>query len=148
MGIHFKQSNSSGDLLAHNVRTCYQIIHDTIGVRPVYIFSDMFNPHHNAHEHYYLVNNTLENSWEGLDKDIIIMKWGGGKIARPGLQFFVDRGHRQMIAAFYDSNVESNCRMWKGAMKDIPDVSGVMYTTWQNDYSKLEEFASTWWYQE
>jgi hypothetical protein len=108
----------------------------------------MFDPHHNARENYYLVNNTLENSWEGLDKDIIIMKWGGGEIARPGLQFFSDRGHRQMIAAFYDSNVESNSRMWRQAMKDIPKISGIMYTTWQNDYSELEEFASVWWRQE
>jgi len=64
---------------------------------------------------------------------------------------YVDRlrpGHSQMIAAFYNSNVESSRRMWRQAMKDIPHISGVMYTTWQNDYSKLEEFASTWWFQE
>jgi len=139
--------NSSGDLLAHNVRTCYRIIRDTIRARPVYIWSDMFDPHHNARENYYLVNNTLQNSWEGLDKDIIIMKWGGGPIARPGLQFFADHGHPQMIAAFYDSDVESNSQMWRQAMKNIPNISGIMYTTWQNDYSKLEEFASTWWSQ-
>jgi len=135
----------SGDLLAHNIRTCYRMIRDTVGDTPVYVWSDMFDPHHNARDDYYLVNNTLKNSWEGLDKNIIIMKWGGGAIARFGLEFFAGRGHQQMIAAFYDDNVEDNSRMWKEAMKDIPNINGIMYTTWQNDYSKLEEFASSWW---
>ena len=136
---------SSGELLAYNIKTCYKIIRDTVGEKPIYVWSDMFDPHHNAHENFYLVNNTLAGSWEGLDKNIIIMKWGGGERAKPGLQFFSERGHSQIIAAYYDSDVQSNGQMWKGAMKDIPDIRGVMYTTWQNDYSNLEEFASVWW---
>ena len=136
---------SSGELLAYNIKTCYKIIRDTVGEKPVYVWSDMFDPRHNAHENFYLVNNTLAGSWEGLDKNIIIMKWGGGELAKPGLQFFTERGHSQMIAAYYDSDVQSNGQMWKEAMKDIPNIRGVMYTTWQNDYSNLEEFASVWW---
>ena len=140
-----KEFKSSGRLLAYNIKTCYRIICNTVPGKPVYLWSDMFDPHHNAHENYYLVNNTLEDSWEGLDNDIIIMKWGGGERARPGLKFFAERGHSQMIAAYYDSDVQSNARMWKEAIKEIPDISGVMYTTWQNDYSNLEKFASVWW---
>jgi hypothetical protein len=140
-----KKFKSSGELLAYNIKTCYRIICDTVGSKPVYVWSDMFDPHHNAHENYYLVNNTLEGSSEGLDKNIIIMKWGGGERAGPGLQFFAELGHPQMIAAYYDSDVQSNAQMWKKAIKEIPDISGVMYTTWQNDYSDLEKFASVWW---
>jgi hypothetical protein len=140
-----KKFKSSGQLLAYNIKTCYQIIRDTVGNKPVYLWSDMFDPHHNAHENYYLVNNTFTGSWEGLDNDIVIMKWGGGERAKPGLQFFSDRGHSQMVAAYYDGDVQSDGQMWKEAMKQIPDIIGIMYTTWQNDYSDLEKFASVWW---
>lgn len=94
----------------------------------------MFDPNHNARQNYYLVNNTLEGSWNGLDTRIVIMKWGGGSIGRPGLKFFADRGHKQMIAAYYDGDVEADHRMWAEATAGIPGIVGVMYTTWQDDY--------------
>jgi len=37
--------------------------------------------------------------------------------------------------------------MWKKAIGDIPKIRGIMYTTWENDYSDLEKFASAWWEQ-
>ena len=114
-------------------------------VKPVYVWSDMFDPHHNARENFYLVNNTLEGSWEGLHPIVIVMKWGGGERARPGLEFFASRGHQQMIAAYYDSDVATNHKMWTDAMEGIPNIVGVMYTTWRSDYSNLEAFAETWW---
>lgn len=140
-----RQYKTSGELLAYNVRTCTRIIREAVGNRPVYVWSDMFDPNHNAHADYYLVNNTLAGSWEGLDKDVIVMKWGGGDIAAPGLKFFAERGHRQMIAAYYDSDVASDHAMWNKAMGDIANIDGVMYTTWENNYSDLEAFAGRWW---
>jgi len=136
---------TSGDLLAFNVRRCFDIARRGGEGRPVYVWSDMFDPHHNARAGYYLVNGTLAGSWEGLNPRVIVMKWGGGKRARPGLQFFADRGHRQMIAAYYDSDVGANHRMWAEAAEGIPGIIGVMYTTWRDDYDKLEEFAEAWW---
>ena len=32
------------------------------------VWSDMFDPNHNAVKEYYLVNGTLEGSWEGLPR--------------------------------------------------------------------------------
>jgi hypothetical protein len=136
---------NSGELFAYNIRRSFEITHREGGGKPVYVWSDMYDPNHNAHDKYYQVNNTLEGAWEGLDPRTIIMKWGGGERARPGLQFFADRGHQQMIAAFYDSDVTEDHKMWSEAMKGIPGIQGIMYTTWQNDYSKLEEFAHAWW---
>lgn len=136
---------SSGDLFASNIRRCFEIATREGDGRPVYVWSDMFDPNHNARKDYYLVNNTLAGSWNGLDPRIIVMKWGGGAIARPGLRFFADRGHRQMIAAFYDGDVEADHRMWVDAVQGIQGIVGVMYTTWRNDYAHLEEFARIWW---
>lgn len=140
-----KRFKSSGELFAFNIRKCYEIAAAESKGKPIYLWSDMYDPNHNAHTDFYLVNNTIAGSWEGLDPKIIIMKWGGGKIAQPGLKFFADRGHKQMIAAYYDSNVQNDHKMWTEAAKDIPGIIGVMYTTWHNDYSNLEKFAETWW---
>ncbi|MCZ7646834.1 MAG: hypothetical protein M5U26_16355 [Planctomycetota bacterium] len=136
---------TSGELLAHNIRRCYEIANETGGGKPVYVWSDMYDPHHNAHEDFYLVNNTIAGSWEGLDPNVIVMKWGGGKIARPGLQHFAARGHKQMIAGYYDEDVRKNHEMWLEAARDVPGVIGAMYTTWADDYANLEKFAEVWW---
>ncbi len=136
---------STGAVLAQNIQTCTDIIKQEAPGRPIVVWSDMFDPNHNAHDKYYLVNNTLANSWEGLTPDIIIMKWGTGAICRPGLQFFANRGHTQMLAAYYDNDVHTDYRAWQSALADIPRIEGIMYTTWQNNYANLEKFASAWW---
>lgn len=140
-----KRFKTSGELFAHNIRKCYEIAHTEGGGKPVYVWSDMYDPNHNAHADFYLVNNTIEGSWKGLDSDVIVMKWGGGKIARPGLEFFSKRGNKQMIAAYYDGNVKSNYDMWINAAEGIPNIIGTMYTTWGQNYGNMEEFADIWW---
>ena len=34
--------------------------------RELWIWDDMFNPHHNAHDGYFLINGTVAGSWEGI----------------------------------------------------------------------------------
>ena len=66
----------------------------------------MFDPNHNAvAKDYYLVNGPLTGSWEGLDKDVIIVPWYFAKRAE-SLKFFADRGHQQVIAGYYDAKPE------------------------------------------
>ena len=140
-----QQLKTSGELFAYNIRRCYEIAHEGGGGKPVYVWSDMYDPHHNAHADYYLVNNTVEGSWEGLSPKVIVMKWGGGKIARPGLEFFAKRGHQQMIAGYYDGDVAANHKMWTDAARGVSGVVGAMYTTWGSNYRDLEKFAEIWW---
>ncbi len=141
----FEPGPLAGALLAENIRRCTRIAIEEGGGKPVHVWSDMFDPNHNARDGYYLVANSLEGSSEGLDKDVIVMKWGSGEIARKGLEFFAGRGHRQMIAAYYDGDVAKDHAAWTKAADGIPNVIGVMYTTWRNDYRRLEEFAKAWW---
>ncbi|MCK6474472.1 MAG: hypothetical protein L6R28_22365 [Planctomycetes bacterium] len=136
---------ATGACLAENIRRCFALAKSDGGGLPAAVWSDMFDPNHNARADYYLVANTLAGSWEGLPKDALVMKWGGGEIARPGLEFFARRGHKQMIAAFYDGDPKKDRAAWAEAAKGVANVEGVMYTTWRNDYSKLEEFAELWW---
>ncbi|MFA4948762.1 MAG: hypothetical protein WC674_09705 [Candidatus Krumholzibacteriia bacterium] len=140
-----KRFHGSGELLAYNIRRCYEIAKSAGGGKPLYVWSDMFDPNHNARANYYLVNNSFAESWKGLDSEVTVMKWGEPEKAGKSLAFFSRRVKRIMIAGFYDEDVEANRALWARAAPEAPNVVGVMYTTWRGDYSKLEEFARVWW---
>lgn len=128
----------AGPLLADNVRACIGILRQVNPGGRIYVWSDMFDPNHNAHANYYLVRGDLSNSWRGLDSDVIIVPWYYDARAA-SLQFFAGLGNRQVIAGYYDSdpNLVTN---WLNAARPYTGISGVIYTTWQNDYSNLETF--------
>lgn len=130
---------SAGDILADNVRNCVGILRATAPKARIYVWSDMFDPHHNAGKDYYLVRGDLAGSWEGLDRDVIIVPWYFEKRAQ-SLKWFASRGHRQMIAGYYDAAPERVCD-WLAAAESVSGVEGVMYTTWENKYADLEQFA-------
>src|SRR5437764_4077821 len=94
---------------------------------------------HNAHNDYYLVHGDLAGSWEGLDKNVIVVNWNFGKPDQ-SLKFFADRGNRQIIAGYYDGPVEQ-VKDWLDSAAKVKGVVGVMYTTWENKYDDLERFA-------
>jgi hypothetical protein len=129
----------AGPLLADNVRTCAAILREANPGGRIYVWSDMFDPNHNAHANYYLVRGDLTSSWQGLDSDMIIVPWNYGTRAA-SLQFFAGLGNRQVIAGYYDAdpNLVTN---WLNAATSYTGISGVIYTTWQNNYSNLERFG-------
>lgn len=128
---------SPGKLLAENIRFCRSLLRPL----PAYVWNDMFDPFHNAVEGpYYLVNGPWTGSWEGLDKDVVIVNWNHGKRDK-SLKFFADRGHRQLVATYYDDPDLAQARDWIKSARDDKSVIGYMYTTWRSDYSKVEEFA-------
>jgi hypothetical protein len=130
-----------GQLLANNVRACAAILREVNPGGRIYTWNDMFDPNHNAVKGpYYLVNGPLTDSWLGLDKDIIILPWYFEKRTE-SLKFFADRGHKQVIAGYYDHRPEQ-VKDWLAAAKATPaSVVGVMYTTWENKYDDLEVFG-------
>ncbi len=136
-----KRHLTPGQILAENVRQCIQILRQVNPGGRIYTWSDMFDPNHNAVKGpYYLVNGSLEGSWEGLDKDVIVLPWYYEKRAE-SLKFFADRGNKQVVAGYYDGHPERIAN-WLDAAKSTPgSVIGVMYTTWQNKYGDLEAFA-------
>ncbi len=129
-----------GQIIADNVKTCVAILREVNPGGRIYVWSDMFDPNHNAIAGgYYLVNGPLTGSWDGLEKDVIILPWYFEKRAA-SLRFFADRGHKQVIAGYYDSKPE-RVKEWLAAAEGIPGVIGVMYTTWVNKYGDMEAFA-------
>jgi hypothetical protein len=129
------QGNSAGEVLAADLRRCRSLLAGT----QVYAWSDMFDPFHNAHAGYYLVRGDLARSWEGLDRDVIILNWNSEHRAE-SLHLFSRRGHRQIIAGYYDGD-PAGIRDALAAARGVPGVIGVMYTTWQGRYDDLERFA-------
>ncbi len=130
-----KRNLDAGPLLAENARQCVKLLEGST----IYVWNDMFDPFHNARNEYYLVRGDLKGSWEGLPKDVIIVNWHFGAREK-NLPFFAERGHRQVIAGYYDGPVEK-VRDWMSAAAKVKGVVGVMYTTWQHNYDHIEEFA-------
>lgn len=133
----------AGLVLADNVRQCVKIIRKINAQARLCIWSDMFDPHHNAVQDFYLVNGDLNRSWEGLPPDMLIINWNSGKPDK-SLPFFDRRGHSQVLAGYYDSPPE-NIRRWQSAAKDLKGVQGAMYTTWRSNFDDLEKFAELAW---
>jgi hypothetical protein len=134
-----RRNLDAGAILADNVRTCTQIIRDAVPGARICVWSDMFDPNHNAHANYYLVNGDLAGSWEGLDRDVVIACWYFEQRAA-SLKFFADRGNKTLIAGYYESDPQRIVQ-WLDAGKAAGGVEGVMYTTWQNKYADVEAFG-------
>jgi hypothetical protein len=130
---------TAGELLAANARKCVAILKEVNPAARVAVWSDMFDPYHNAVDHYYLVNGSLKGSWTGLPKNVIIANWNSDK-ARSSLKFFADQGHPQVIAGYYDTDL-NNLTRWDVARAGLPGILGFMYTSFQNRYALLEDYG-------
>lgn len=129
-----------GQILADNVKRCTAILKDVSPRATAVIWSDMFDPKHNAVKEYYLVNGTLEGSWLGVAPEVAIANWNGGKM-RESLEFFSSRGHQQIIAGYYDADDLSGFAGWDEAARGVKGVNGYMYTTWQSKYGLLDSYG-------
>jgi hypothetical protein len=126
------------ELLAANVRSCVEILKEINPRAGVVVWSDMFDPYHNAvRSGYYFVNGPLTDSWKGLPDGVAVANWN---VAKPtdSLKWFAELGHGQIIAGHYDGDGSDVLRKWWEAAQGVRGVTGFMYTTWRGDYSQLE----------
>jgi len=137
---------SAGGLLARHIGGLTEQL-SLLG--PLYIWSDMFDPGHNAHDHFYQVEGSLAGSWKGLDSQVTVMNWNLDHLHNSLVWFSGDDPrqpvpHRQIIAGFYDPASHDAAaevrREWAQA-RGVPGIAGAMYTTWTDDYTQLEAFA-------
>ena len=112
-----------------------------------YVWSDMYDPYANARDHYYLVEGDIAGSWLGLPSEVAVMNWNMDHL-RDSLQWFSGQNrkqplaHRQIIAGYYDThNGAAAAAAELKQASGIPGVDGLMYTTWENDYSQMDNFA-------
>lgn len=132
-------------LLADNIRRCEELVQAEDPGKPIYVWSDMFDPYHNAgpKDKYYLVRGEgpWHGAWEGLPPDLIVMNWNSNpKVRRDSLRHFAQRGHAQMLAGYYDGPIDA-IQGWLADARAAGRVVGIMYTTWRHNYQDLEAFA-------
>lgn len=134
-----------GELLAWNIKLAAQIIRDIRPDAEIWVWSDMFDPMHNAVAHYYAVNGSLAGSWKGLDKDVGIVNWHGG-LKGKNCKFFADLGLKQVLSGYYDHDDSgSEITNWLQNTKDISGIVGAMYTTWEDKYGSMNVWAEKAW---
>lgn len=106
----------------------------------VYIWSDMFDPNHNAHGDYYLVEGDFTGSWKHVPKDVIMAVWGG-KPRPESLTFFDKQGFRMLVACYYDADDLEDVQGWMREARNLSGVRGFMYTPWTKRYDLLPQFG-------
>jgi hypothetical protein len=142
-----KVNQPMAKVLADNIKRCIAMIRKEDAGKPIYVWSDMFDPFHNAQKtgKYVLVKGEgpWYGSWEGLDPEVIIMNWNADATHRvDALKWFSERGHKQVLCGYYDQPVE-NLVPWFKEAESIKGISGVMYTTWGNNFDALEAFLKS-----
>lgn len=142
-GSCWREGRTAGELLAENVRQCVATIRKVNPHAQLGVWSDMFDPHHNARGDFYLVQGDLAGSWEGLPPEMIVVNWNHGRAAQ-SLPFFGQRGHAQVLAGFYDHDPRQ-ITAWLKTGESTRGVTGAMYTTWRGDFRQLEAFAQAAW---
>ena len=134
-----------GELLAWNVRQAAQIIREVRPDAEIWVWSDMFDPMHNAVEHYYAVNGPLTGSWKGLDKDVGVVNWHGG-LKGKNCKFFAELGLRQILSGYYDGDEDGNgIATWLENTRGVQGIVGAMYTTWEDKYGAMDRWAAKAW---
>jgi len=106
----------------------------------VLTWSDMLDPNHNARPNYYLVDGDYTGSWLYVPSDLGIVCWYTEK-RYLSLRHFSSQGFRTFGSVNCDGVRLDATVQWLEALDQTPAAAGIMYTTWQNDYSLLLPFA-------
>ncbi len=106
----------------------------------VLVWSDMFDPHHNAHGNYYLVEGDFTGSWKHIPQDLTIAVWGGAPREK-NLKFFADAGFATICCCYYDADNLKSVEGWIKLAEQTKGVRGFMYTPWQKKYKLLPAFG-------
>jgi len=134
------RGRNMAELLGECVTRQAQIVRRHMPGAQVYIWSDMFDPNHNAHGDYYLVEGDYTDSWKKIPKDLVLAVWGGAP--RPkSLKFFADEGFQTLAACYYDADDLNEVKGWLDLGRQTKNLRGFMYTPWQKKYDLLPAFG-------
>jgi hypothetical protein len=131
---------SMAQILGDCVTQQAQIIREVNPETELFIWSDMFDPNHNAHDGYFLVDGDFTGSWNNIPKDLVIVCWYYVK-RRESLAFFSSLNFRTLAGAYYDGDTLENPKGWLEALNATSGACGIMYTTWRNKYELLAPFG-------
>lgn len=138
------EGKGMAELLGECVTKQVQILRKINPKVQAYVWSDMFDPNHNAHANYYLVQSDFTGSWKHIPKDTVIAVWGGAPRAE-SLNFFAKEGFRTLIACYYDAPNLDEVKGWHELARKTKGVTGFMYTTWERKYGLVGAFGDLLW---
>lgn len=118
----------------------YRMIRAANPQAEVYVWSDMFDPNHNARQKYFLIDGSFDGTWNYIPKDIVMACWYYEK-RDLSLAFFSKLGHPTLGAAYYDADDLENPKGWMASLDRTRGAVGIMYTTWENKYRLLPAFG-------
>ena len=146
-----KSGKTCGQILADNVKRCTEIIEKVDPGKSIVVWQDMFDPFSNArktdgNDPFFSYLNRGESpwqgSWEGLAKCVGAVNWNQG--SEESYRYFSDNGHQQIISGCKPNDIAAYLKK----SGHLPGVAGIMYTTWDNDFSdnfeKYVEAAKQW----
>jgi hypothetical protein len=93
---------TGGQLLAAQFKAAYNIVRAQDPTAPIYTWSDMFDPNHNAVNNYYLWGSTIAGSSSGLPSDVTTFNWNLDNLPT-SLACFSGLDNPQLISGYYDS---------------------------------------------
>lgn len=125
---------TAGQLLGECVTEYADIVQEATsnGVE-VLVFGDMFDPNHNAHDDYFLVEGSLDESWEWLDEDIVVVPWYY-PIRDASLAHFSTHGFYQIGSVSIPSDPLQWKRVdrWRTSIEGVEGTKGLLYVTWSD----------------
>jgi len=107
----------------------------------IFIWSDMLDPNHNAHAGYFLVDGDFSEAWNHIPKDLTMVCWGYTR-RNQSVAHFSRLGFHVMGATYYDSDDLGSSRDWLRTLHACKTSSGIMYTTWRQNYTLLPAFCN------
>ncbi|HXH50681.1 MAG TPA: hypothetical protein VNM47_15170 [Terriglobia bacterium] len=131
---------SMAEILADCVKRQAEMIRAVNPGAEVFVWSDMFDPNHNARKQYYLIDGSFEDTWKYLPKNLTIACWYYNK-RDLSLPFFSKLGYHTLAGAYYDADNLDNPKGWLESLDRTPGAVGIMYTTWENKYKLLPAFG-------
>ena len=134
------RGRNMGELLGECITKQTAVLRKYIPGVEVLVWSDMLDPHHNAHGNYYLVEGDFTGSWKHIPKDLTIAVWGGPPCPE-SLKFFADEGFATLVACYYDANDLKYVEGWLKLAEQTKGVHGFMYTPWRKKYELLPAFG-------
>ena len=127
-------------ILGDCVTRAHGIIREISPTARVCIWSDMFNPVHNANRRVYYCKGSFENAWAYVPKDIVMVDWYGAKFGE-SLPFWEKQGFSVIGATYYDAPLERRLVPDLRELGKRKNVIGAVYTTWRGDYGSLSSFG-------
>jgi hypothetical protein len=108
-------------LLGDSIRRRIASIRKFNATARIYAWSDMFDPWHNARDHYYLCNGSWVGAWYDVPKEVVVLHWNYDRFEGQSPRFFAAHGFTQVMVGR-----GPDVRDWLLRNPDVPNVVGVM----------------------